>query len=237
MNQSRFVYLRNFPDPPIAGLQNLNYSPLRPEFTFLNFGSVNGTTAYLAPYLNLRTVQNSYLTMTGNVVRNNGTNQNVVQGIRIDVGTGSYVAADLQNNVFGGNLEEDVLTSSFLSAGNTFTSVDTSGDLTFDYVYLDDTAQLDMRFQNNQGNQIAPSDVGATYTNFDSLKFLAAGLTDRDAALFQVDNGPFLNDPNNTFINFGVTQDIQTSFTNGGYNLRAAADPAFPNIGFAPFLP
>ena len=177
------------------------------------------------------------MTMTGNTVRNNGTNQNVGQGIRIDVGTGAYVAADLQNNVFGGNLDEDVVTSSFLSAGNTFTSVDTNGDLTFDYVYLDDTAQLDMRFQNNQGNQIAPSDAGATYTNFDALKFAGAGLTNRDAAFFQVDNGPFLNNPNNTFINFGTTQDIQAAFSTGGYNIRAAADPRFPNIGFAPFLP
>ncbi|MDA1231043.1 MAG: hypothetical protein O2856_09735 [Planctomycetota bacterium] len=237
MNQSRFVYLANFPDPPEAGSQNLNYDPNRPEFLALNVGSVNGNTAYQPPYLNLRTVQNSYLTMTGNVVRNNGKNQNVGQGIRIDVGTGAYVAADLQNNVFGGNLDEDVVTSSFLSAGNTFTSVDTTGDLTFDYVYLVDTAQLDMRFQNNSGNQIAPSDAGATYTNFDPLKFSGAGLTNRDAAFFQVDNGPALNDPNNTFINFGVTQSIQNAFSTGGYNLRGAADPLFPNIGFAPFLP
>lgn len=237
MNQSRFVYLANFPDPPETGFQNLNYDPNRPEFLALNVGSVNGNTAYQPPYLNLRTVQNSYLTMTGNVVRNNGKNQNVGQGIRIDVGTGAYVAADLQNNVFGGNLDEDVVTSSFLSAGNTFTSVDTTGDLTFDYVYLDDTAQLDMRFQNNSGNQIAPSDAGATYTNFDPLKFSGAGLTNRDAAFFQVDNGPALNDPNNTFIDFGVTQNIQNAFNTGGYNLRGAADPMFPNIGFAPFLP
>ena len=240
MNQSRFVYLPNFPDPPVTGLDNQNYSPFRPEFLALNVGSVNGTTAYVAPYLNLRTVQNTFLTLTGNAIRNNGVNQNVGQGIRIDVGTGSYVAADIQNNAFGGNLDEDVTTSSFLSAGNTFDSVDTTGDLTFDYVYLDDTAQLDMRFQNNSGNQIAPSDFGAVYTNADPLKeqfFGPVGVVNREAALFQVENGPGLNDPNNIFINFGITQNIQNAFTTGGYNLRAAADPLFPNIGFAPFLP
>jgi hypothetical protein len=172
--------------------------------------------------------------VTNNRIQNNGTNTVTGEGIRIDVGTGSYVAADIQNNIFGGNLEEDVVTSSFLSAGNTFNSANTSGDLTYDYVYLDDTAQLDMRFQNNSGNEIAPSDFGAVYTNADPVKFNG---NFRDASLFQVDNGPNLNNPNNTFISFGITQDIQNAFTTGGYNLRAAADPAFPNIGFAPFLP
>lgn len=240
MNQSRFVYLANFPDPPVLGLDNQNFSPFRPEFLNLNVGSVNGNTAYLPAYLNLRTVQNSLLTVTNNTVQNNGTNTIFGAGVRIDVGTGAYVAADIRNNAFGGNLNEDLITSSFLSAGNTFDSNDTSGDLTFDYIYLDDTAQLDLRFLNNSGDEIAPSDFGALYTNFDALKaqfFGPVGVTFRDASLFQVDNGPNLNNPNNVFTNFGVTQDIQAEFTGGGYNLRGAADPAWPNIGFPPFLP
>ncbi len=240
MNQSRFVYLANFPDPPIIGLDNQNFSPFRAEFLNLNVGSVNGNTSYLAPYLNLRTVQNSLFTVTNNTIQNNGVNTVTGEGIRIDVGTGSYVAADIRDNAFGGNLEEDIVTSSFLSAGNTFDSNDTNGDLTFDYIYLDDTAQLDMRFLNNSGNQIAPSDFGAVYTNADGLKsqfFGAVGVQFREASLFQVDNGPNLNNPNNVFTSFGTTQDIQAAFTNGNYNIRAAADAAFPNIGFAPFLP
>lgn len=242
MNQSRFVYLANFPDPPFTNppLDNQNFSPFQAPFLNLNVGSVNGNTAYLAPYLNLRTVQNSLLTVTNNTIQNNGTGTVTGAGMRIDVGTGSYVAADIQNNALGGNLNEDLVTSSFLSFGNTFDSADTSGDLTFDYIYLDDTAQLDMRFLNNSGNQVAPSDFGAIYTNADALKaqfFGNIGVTQRDAALFQVDNGPNLNNPNNVFTNFGVTQDIQAAFTTGNYNIRAAADPAFPNIGFAPFLP
>ena len=240
MNQSRFVFLQNFPDPPFAGFNNLNFSPFQAQFFNLNVGSVNGNTAYLAPYLNLRTVQNSLFTVTNNTIQNNGVNGATGEGIRIEVGTGAYVAADIRNNAMGGNLQEDLVTSSFLSAGNTFDSVNTTGDLTFDYIYLDDTAQLDMRFLNNSGNQVAPSDFGAIYTNADPLKsqfFGAIGVTLRDAALFQVDNGPNLNNPNNVFRNFGVTQDIQAAFTNGNYNIRAAADPAFPNLGFAPFLP
>ena len=240
MNQSRFVYLANFPDPPIANNDNQNFSPFRAEFFALNAGSVNGNTAYLAPYMNLRTVQNTMLTMTNNTIQNNGRGTVTGEGVRIEVGTGSYVAADVQGNVFGGNLEEDFVTSSFLSAGNTFNSNDTNGDLTFDYIYLDDTAQFDLRFQNNSGNQVAPSELGAIYTNLDTLKeqfFGTIGVQQRQTSLFQVDNGPNLNNPNNSFINFGITQDIQQSFTNGGYNLRGAADPLFPNIGFAPFLP
>jgi len=232
MNQSRAVYLRNFPDPPIAGLNNQNFNPFRPEFLNLNVGSVNGNTAYLAPWLNLRTVQNSLFTLTNNTIQNNGTNGDRGEGVRIEVGTGSYVAADIRNNIFGGNLDEDLVTSSFLSAGNTENSLNTSGDLIYDYVFLDDTAQLDMRFLNNSGNEIAVTDLGAIFTNADPVKGAI-----RDASLFQVDNGPNLNNPSNTFINFGATQDIQNAFSAGGYNLRAIADPAFPNIGFAPFLP
>ena len=233
MNQSRFVYLANFPIVGPPANDNLNFSPFRPEFLNMNVGSVNGNTAYLSPYLNLRTVQNSLFTMNNNTIQNNGTAGATGEGVRIDVGTGAYVAADIRNNTFGGNLEEDVVTSSFLSAGNTFDSVNVAGDLTYDYVYLDDTAQLDTRFLNNRGNEIAVSDVGATYTNADPVKFFGI----REAALFQVDNGPNLNNPNNVFTNSNGIQDIQNAFTTGGYNLRAIADPAYPNIGFAPFLP
>ncbi len=254
MNQSRIVYLANFPfpNPPFNPADDrpqipFFYEPLQPEFTNLNLGSVNGNTAYQDPYLNLRTVQNSFLTVTNNTIQNNGTNLVTGEGLFINVGTGAYVAADVQNNAFGGNLEEDFRTASFLSAGETFTSVDDAGNNTFDAIYLDDTAQFDLRFQTNDGNQILPSSrgddvtpLGATYTTLDPLKAIFLGpiaASNRQTDLFQVDNGPSLNDPNNTFINFGVTQNIQNSFTNGGYNLRAAADPLFPNIGFAPFLP
>ena len=254
MNQSRFVYLPNFPDPPETGFDNTNYSPFSPEFLALNIGSVNGNTEYVAPYLNLRTVQNSYLTVTDNTIQNNGTGGVTGEGLFIKVGTGSYVAGDIQNNVFGGNLEEDFRTASFLSAGQTFDSVDNTGDGTRDFVYLDDTAQLDVRFQNNSGNQIdanARGDneiltdnlgLGATYSNPDPLKeqfFGPISVLRRRADLFQVDNGPGLNDPNNIFQSLGVTQNINNNFSRAGtnYNVRAAADPLFPNIGFAPFLP
>lgn len=90
----------------------------------------------MAPYLNLRTVQNSLFTVTNNTIQNNGVNGVTGEGIRIDVGTGAYVAADIRNNAMGGTLQEDLVTSSFLSAGNTFDSVDDSGDGTFDFIWM-----------------------------------------------------------------------------------------------------
>lgn len=255
MNQSRLTYLANFPfpNPPFDPADNRPqsfgfYTPTQAEFLSSNVGSVNGNSAFgsSAPdgalgYLNFRTVQNTFLTVTGNSIQNNGTNTVVGEGLFIQVGTGSYLAADVRDNAMGGNLNSDFRTESFLSLDQTFDSVENSGDGTFDVIYWDDTAQMDLRFQNNSGNQINVAvNNGATYSNPDSLKSIALGglgVLDRDVAFFQVDNGANLNDPNNTFINFGITQTIDASFTAGGYNLRAAADAAFPNIGFAPFLP
>jgi hypothetical protein len=248
MNQSRFVFLPNFPIVGPPADDNQNYSPFRPEFQALN---VFNNFAYLAPYLNLRTVQNSRLTVTGNTIKNNGRGTLTGEGLFIKVGTGSYVAADVQNNTFGGNLEEDFRTSSFLSAGNSFDSDDNTGNGTRDFVYLDDTAQLDVRFINNSGDQIdafsggdteiAAEALGATYTNADPLKtqfFGNINVLRRQADLFQVDNGPNLN-ATNTFVNFVDVQNVNDNFSRLGtnYNVRNAADPFFPNGGFAPFLP
>ena len=262
MNQSRLTYLANFPfpDPPFNPADDRPqifpfYTPIQPDFLDNNIGTVNGNTAFspTAPdgalgYLNLRTVQNTEFVLTGNQIQNNGVNTVTGEGVVLRVGTSAYLAATVNNNTFGGNLEEDLRTESFLSfdgdngngIGNTFASIDNAGDGTFDVIYWDDTALLDMTFQNNTGNQILLSSSGATYTDGDLLKSIALGIvgvTDRNAGFFQVDDGLNLDNPNNTFINFGATQDIDGAFINGGFNLRSIADPAFPNIGFAPFLP
>jgi len=268
MNQSRLTYLANFPfpDPPFNPADDrpqtpFFYTPTQPNFLNRNIGTINGNTAFspTAPdgalgYLNLRTVQNTEFILTGNQIQNNGVNTVTGEGLLLRVGTSAYLAATVNNNTFGGNLEEDLRTESFLSfdgdngngVGNTFASIDNSGDGTFDVIYWDDTAQLDMTFQNNEGNQILLSSDGATYTDNDFLKSQAlgglnflpfVGVRDRNAAFFQVDDGLNLDNPNNTFINFGATQDIDGAFINGGFNLRSIADGAFPNTGFAPFLP
>jgi hypothetical protein len=254
MNQGRLTYLANFPfpNPPFNPADDRPrtfgfYDPTQAEFLASNAGSVNGNTAFSPTdpigddgFLNLRTVQNTLLTIRDNQIQNNGTNTVTGEGVYLRVGTGAYLAADVQDNTYGGNLDADFRTESFLSLGNTFNSLDNAGDGTFDVIYWDDSAQLDLRFQNNTGNQIDVSSFGALYTNADPLKAIVLGnigVQFRDAGFFQVDNGNFLDDPDNTFINFGATQDIDGSFNAGGYNLRGIADPAWPNIGFAPFLP
>ncbi len=259
MNQGRITYLANFPFPnppfnpaddrPRAGFF---FDPIQAEFQSDNIGSVNGNSAFAdaAPdgeqgYLNLRTVQNTFLTVTGNTIQNNGIGSVTGEGLVLSVGTGAYLAADVRGNTFGGNLEEDFRTESFLSFGDTYNSVDDSGATNFDAIYHDDTAQMDLRFVGNAGNQIAITSDGATYRNFDNLKVISlgflptdeAGVTDRDAAFFQIDDGFNLNNPNNSFVNFGQTQPIGQTFQDGGFNLRTLADPLFPNIAFPPFQP
>lgn len=253
LNQNRAVLLPNFPfpNPPFnpANQRPLDaafYDPNLPEFQALNNGSLAGQSAFasvapdgVAGFLNLRTVQNSFLTVENNTVQNNGVGGVRGEGVVISVGTGSYLAADVRDNVFGGNLEEDFRTESFLSLGQTLASIDVQGAGTFDTVFLDDSAQLDLRFLGNTGNQIAISSNGATFTNADPLKqlVLGGGVTSRDAAFFQVDNGINLNAIGNDFVSFGIAQQLDTEFANGGFNLRNVADPLFPNDLFAPFLP
>lgn len=259
MNQSRITYLANFPfpNPPFNPADDRPtafgfYNPNLAEFQSDNAGSLANQSAFasVAPdgelgFLNLRTIQNTFLTVENNTVQNNGVGGVTGEGIVLSVGTSSYLAADVRDNLLGGNLEEDFRTESFLSFGETFTSVDDAGDETFDAIYHDDTAQLDLRFFGNTGNQIAISSDGATYRGPDGLKQIVlgadplseTGVTDRDAAFFQVDNGINLNTLGNDFINFGITQQVDVAFQDAGFNLRNAADPLFPNLLFAPFLP
>ncbi|MEZ6122537.1 MAG: hypothetical protein R3C49_05095 [Planctomycetaceae bacterium] len=263
-NQLRATPLPNspFPNPPFNpandrpfnnNLYNpqVNATPFSPFntadiFQVSNINTLNQKSAFATEagdgsggYLNLRTVQNTVLTVLGNTVMNNGTNGLAGDGLVLSVGTGTYLAADVRENTFSGNAGPDFRTESFLSAGNTPNSIGTAGVGTNDIIFHDDTAQLDLRFILNQGNLIDLSSSGATYTNNDALKadWLGAGVTDRYAAFFQVDNGPSLNAPTNSFINFGTTQPIAPEFISADFNLRGAADPMFPNIEFGPFLP
>ena len=209
------------------------------------------TPSYDSDFRNLATVNNTFLTVAGNTIQNNGTrgvDSDMIggvdgDGLYIRVGTNAYVAADVRGNAYGGNLLDDFRTESFISAANAV-SVNRMGANTVDSVVLKDTAQLDLRFGGaganvNTGNQINVSGGGVAHTN--------DGLTGAvNATLFQVDNGPGLN-ANNSFIQFLVPQDINAAFTAGPYFLRTVADPMFPNPAFpvtnppagppAPFLP
>ncbi len=223
MSQNRLVFLPNFPDPPIGMTDNQNFSG-DARFTqawgndFRNGGGGDSS------WQNLSAVQATLFTVTGNRIESNGVS-GTGHGLEIRVGTAAYVAADIQNNSITGNVEEDVFTAAFFSdidttGGtatriNTFTSMDLSGDGLYDYVYLDDTAQLDMRFVNNTGNRVniqedgafldvliteptVAQDVQATYTNSDPLK--GAGNTNRLAGVFKIDGFPLIDLNGNSIV-------------------------------------
>ena len=202
----------------------------------LNTPTVDAQTAYLQTlfgsdsFLNLETSQNSLFTVTGNRIQNNGTTSATADGLVIDVGTNTYVAADVQDNVFSGNGGDDFSTSSFLSAADPLATFGTT-------MVLDDTAQLDLRFLGNEGTSINASSAGASY-GFDAGK-ASAGLT-RFAALFQVhDIDPPAfgvgSDLLNTTNDFGALN-IQGAFS-PNFNLRDTDLNPYPYIGFAPFQP
>jgi hypothetical protein len=140
-------------------------------------------------------------------------------------------------------------------------------------VYWDYTAQLDLRLIGNTGNTVniqsplvntifingiysplqgntSPNGafLGArNATVSDPLKdnFSYANPSPRLVQLFQIDDANALNTTNN-FQQNGITQDLFNAFQNADFNMRAAADPLFPNplfpLNYAtnpgnPFLP
>ncbi|MFK7822447.1 MAG: beta strand repeat-containing protein [Planctomycetaceae bacterium] len=245
--ESREVFIRNNGAPGAGNLSPGLFSPLNPGLTGLNGGTLNGNAAYQADFLNLRTAQNSTFEALSNEIANNGTAliANQGTGMTIRVSPNAYLAADVQNTTFGGNLDADFFTESFNVGGTPRTSIDyINGDanvplfLVPDVVFLDDTAQFDLRFENNTGNQIEVTSAGFVFDNIDQSKgTFTPALFPRTPSIFQVDNGPFLNNPNNVFSFQGSIQGIRGAFSTGGYNERAAADPLFPNIAFPPALP
>lgn len=234
MNQNRIVFTQNLPDADDNFVIN-TFSPTGVDLqsTF----APNDVDATL-PFLNLATVQNTLFTATGNIIQNNGTNTVNGEGIEIRVGTGSYVAADIRDNIMGGNLEADLVTGSFHSAmdftndddgwrENTFDSVDVDGEFLYDIVYLDDAALLDMRFTGNDGDQIDPMEneafelfpqpfLGASPAQTQAVDIASIYTnadamikgTLRSAGVFKIDDYFGLNAPVNNFVELGTTQII-----------------------------
>ena len=238
--ESREVFIPGNGAPGAGNLRAGLFSPFDPQLLALNVGTLNGQAAYQANFLNLRTAQNSLFESLNNEITNNGTSlaAGLGTGMTIRVSPNAYLAADVQNTAFGGNLDADFFTESFNVGGDPLSSIDqvnADGTEIFnpDVVFLDDTAQLDLRFNNNSGNQIDVTSAGFAFTNIDPSK----GFLPRNTSLFQVDNGPLLSSPNNIFSFQGSVQDIRTEFNSNGFNERAAADPLFPNIDFPPVLP
>ncbi len=206
MNQNRILFTPNLDD----GMGNFNVNTFDPagqvaQAAIQGFGA--GDVVATFPFLNLATVQNSLFTVTGNTIQSNGTNTVVGHGVEIRVGTGAYVAADIRDNIFGGNLEEDLFTGAFYSAmdfadtpdnnlsgwrEDVFDSIDNDGEFVRDVVYLDDAALLDIRFTGNSGDQINPQEDNAFQAS--AIPFIGA----RPNNSIAVDISAFYFDINNT---------------------------------------
>lgn len=224
----------------------------------------------LSNYMNLITDINAALTFNNNNVRFNGaTSTTTGDGMFLRLGTDTYLSADLggeagggTGNVFAGNTGADVRMGSFvaydrndplrtpLQPGPSTAGDDTADPPVPDHMFLDDTAQLDLRFNNNVGRKfdanvifvIGPEGSAglrtAAYDNPDPFK----GGIPRPTQLFQVDDGVNLNANNS-----GWLQDLENAMGNdGNFHLRTVADPLFPNPAFPvnynttpgdPFLP
>ncbi|MEO1995661.1 MAG: hypothetical protein ABGZ17_10345 [Planctomycetaceae bacterium] len=240
MNQNRPVFLR--PDevaqaPPLVDpmlVDNVDFSTAN---VFANNladpAGYDPNDLFPGTYLNLQTVQNTLLTVTGNTIQGNGTNTVVGRGLELLVGTGAFVGADVRGNTFGGNLEQDLFTNSFLSTEEAvFASIDngpgtlgadndpTDDAVFYDVVFLEDAALLDMRFTDNIGDQILLTGLllGAEYTDLDPLKLAAEPGFRHFAEVFKIDGyGPVLGGtggdlPTNTFIELGMPQPIPAQF-------------------------
>jgi hypothetical protein len=104
-----------------------------------------------------------------------------------------------------------------------------------DQLYLDDTAQITLRLNNNIGDELDANFIivgnGATVGqraaayNLNGSPFIGGTNRLRLTQMFQVDDG-FNLDLNNTFTNTNLTNEFNLS---GGWHLVPVADPAFPN--------
>lgn len=125
-------------------------------------------------FLRLNTDLLAGLTLTNSTITNNGTFPNpysaatpVVNGLLIDVSTNSHVNADIRSNVFGGNKADDMRTQAHIQTSggfdangnptgaqiNTNASIN-AGTNANDQIFLNETAQMDMRFMFNKGDHI-----------------------------------------------------------------------------------
>ena len=136
--------------------------------------------------------------VTNSIIQSNGTTS-ISDGLVMEVGTNAYVLSTIAGNMFGANGADDFHTNSFDSGAQA------------------NTAQLDLSFQNNSGDHIRPTAIGATV----------------GGTFFILDNA-FTVEANNMFELFGVPQmevfGPDGFFTNG-YILRPVSnhgDPTFP---------
>lgn len=235
-------------------------APLLQTSPIWNYGNNNdGNALGSSIYYSIATDSNSNLVFNNNTVQFNGQASQGFDfgpngggdGMYIRVSTNSYLSADIggaagsgNGNTFSGNALADVRFESF-----TATEVDgitpmvpnvstAAAAPTPDQLFFDDTAQLNLRFNNNTGRQLASNYIivgagatvgqrGAAY-NSNGSPFIGGTNILRTTQMFQVDDG-FNLDVTNTFTGTNLTNEFSGD---GGWHLVPVADPMFPNLDF-----
>lgn len=257
-NADTFFWGQQFQD----GVQPTNPTqPFDPAFIANNtiLSSIFNTTTFLvagsldSEYYSIATDLNSRLVFNNNTVQFNGQPNQLFNeggdGMFIRVSTDSYLSADIggaagsgNGNTFTGNAISDLRFESFTATWvNGLTSpvpdpATAGATTTPDQLYLDDTAQLTLRFNNNIGRELAADAiiVGGAQTvgqrtaayALNGTRFIdrtANGL--RQTQMFQVDDYLNLN-TNNSFSGVDLVSEFLGS---GGWYGVTGADPAFPN--------
>lgn len=192
---------------------------------------------YGGNYRNLTTTLDTELVFTRNTVNFNGNNGiGSGDGVYFRVSTNSFLSADVGGaagsglgNSFSGNTLADFRTGSFIATDASGAQVIPANGIPAadplvnpSFIFLDDAAQLDLRFKNNTGTDLNPSlNERAFYTNADPAK----NNLSRNAQLFRID-GPAadINNTNN-FTQPGFPGTESQRFQDGGYQI---VTPLFP---------
>ena len=197
-----------------------------------NTGDLANTAFFLSRYMNLATNLNSTLRVTNNIIEFNGPSPGAPgEGVFLRVSTNAYLSADVRANTFTGNGSSDFRTESFVTGGIPPIARASAAPVP-DVVFLDDTAQLDLRLANNTGQSIQPrylfgnQNLGAQYLNPDFYK--SGNSVPRGAELFAVDNSVGVL-ATNAFTNLAAPQ--PTLFFNAGYHLNTTPF-TLNNLGF-----
>ncbi|MBW3540407.1 MAG: hypothetical protein KY476_09060 [Planctomycetes bacterium] len=204
-------------DPAATGTNTQPMPPYDPDSApFTSLGSAYGGNYRYRP-----TELNVNLTLDGNIIQNNGTGLAQGEGVFLQVGTNSTINATVTNNTFGGNLNSDFRTGSFVSGSNPPNAINNANP-NDDFVFLDHTARLNLFFDGNTGDSL---DVSRRFSDI-------AVYTNNDPGKNWPPPGNFVNDfrrvheftvflgSNNIFSDQGQSVSVQQAFQNGVWNVQ-----------------
>jgi hypothetical protein len=219
-------------------------------------------------YMRLTTDLHAALRLTNSIVSNNGNptpyngTNNQVHGLLVDAGTNSLIMADIRSNTFSGNVLDDLRTQTHVqtnggfdangnptgAAINTNPTVDRSSPV--DDVYRNETAQLDIRFMHNKGDQVnitsflLEPDVifgnrrdDVVQVNAYHMGTMAGGAT---ATSFTGTTLLALDDPASGSVTDPATLPAPTTYTNADgvvNNTLVVTNPAVPGSTATPITP